>query len=82
MRLVTNEASCLFVIEDEGVGIKEEHIKKIFHKFYQVDDSRRQEGNGLGLTLAKKILDISGGEIFVETLPDRGCRFTVKLHIE
>ncbi len=66
-------------IDDEGPGISEEEAKHIFDKFYQTDSSHKQEGNGLGLALVKRIIALSDGQIHVENLPDAGCRFTVIL---
>lgn len=77
MRLNKEKDTLVFIIEDEGPGIPKECQKKIFNKFYQTDDSRKQEGNGLGLTLVKKIVDLHEGKIKVENLPQKGCRFTV-----
>ena len=56
----------IFIIEDEGPGIPDDAKKRIFDKFYQHDNSRKQEGHGLGLPLAKRILSLCGGEIAVE----------------
>lgn len=81
MRLNKEKNTFVFIIEDEGPGIPKECQKKIFNKFYQIDDSRKQEGNGLGLTLVKKIVDLQEGKIKVENLPQKGCRFTVILPI-
>ena len=69
----------VFAVEDCGPGITEEAQKHIFDKFYQADPSHKQEGNGLGLTLVKRILTIEKGEIRAENLPRGGCRFTVTL---
>ena len=69
----------VFTVEDEGPGIPPEAQKHIFDKFYQGDSSHREEGNGLGLALVKRILNVCGGEIAQENLPGRGCRFTVRL---
>ena len=79
MRLRKEEDNYVFVIEDEGPGIPEEYQQKVFHKFYQADDSRKQEGSGLGLALVKKIVDLYHGEIEIENLPQKGCRFTIIL---
>ncbi len=69
----------IFVIEDSGPGLSEEAQKRIFDKFYQADSSHRQEGNGLGLALVKRVLAIEGGDIQVENRPQGGCSFTVTL---
>ena len=69
----------VFEVEDEGPGVPEEERQRIFHKFYQMDSSHKQEGNGLGLALVKQIVDGCGGVISVDTLPERGCRFSVTL---
>ena len=68
-----------FIIEDEGPGIDEESIKFIFNKFYQTDTSHKSDGNGLGLSLVKKIVDLCNGSIIVENKENTGCRFTVIL---
>lgn len=79
LRLCSNIDSVMFTIEDNGPGISEEAMKHIFDKFYQGDSSHRQEGNGLGLSLVKKIVDLYDGDINVGNLPDKGCRFTIVL---
>lgn len=71
-----------FSVMDQGEGVKEEDKKHIFNKFYQSDTSHKQQGNGLGLSLVKKIVDIYEGEIELENLTPNGCRFTVKLPCE
>ena len=70
----------IFTIDDQGEGISEDSKKHIFDKFYQGDSSHKQEGNGLGLALVKRILMITGGEIYAENLPEGGCRFSVILY--
>ena len=79
VRLFEKENKIHFFIEDEGAGLSEEAKKHIFDKFYQADTSHKQEGNGLGLALVKRILAMTGGEVFAENLPVKGCRFTVIL---
>lgn len=78
IKLYKEEQRIIFTVEDNGPGICEESKKHIFDKFYQIDSSHKQEGNGLGLALVKKILDTCQGIVFVENL-ETGCRFTVKL---
>lgn len=79
IRLVGQENRILFTVENAGPALSEEAQKHIFDKFYQADSSHRQEGNGLGLALVKRILVIENGRIGVENLPEGGCRFTVTL---
>ncbi|MBP3703925.1 MAG: HAMP domain-containing histidine kinase [Clostridia bacterium] len=78
VQLTQTPGTIRFSVEDSGPGISEEAAKHIFDKFFQGDSSHKEEGNGLGLALAKKIVTISGGEIFAENIPG-GCRFTVLL---
>ena len=71
-----------FVIDDCGPGIDAEVRKRIFDKFYQADSSHKDEGNGLGLALVKRILAFENGEITVENIPGGGCRFAVVLKVK
>lgn len=79
IRLAREGEQIRFTIEDSGPGLSEEAQKHLFDKFYQADSSHKEEGNGLGLALVKKILAISGGTIRAENIPGGGCRFTVLL---
>ena len=81
IRLSLQDEGVIFTIEDNGPGISEDAKKHIFDKFYQGDSSHKEEGNGLGLALVKRILAIAGGEISVENMAGGGSRFTVKLKI-
>ena len=77
--LAKKSKKLIFTIEDQGPGLSEEAQKHIFDKFYQADTSHKQEGNGLGLALVKRILDIEKGLITAVNIPEGGCRFTVTL---
>jgi len=70
-------------VTDSGVGIASEHLPRIFERFYRVDASRSREsgGVGLGLAIAKHIAQAHQGEIFVESEPGKGTKFTVLLPI-
>ena len=79
IKLENGEENIAFTVADCGPGISKSAQKHIFDKFYQADSSHKQEGNGLGLALVKRIVDMSGGEISAENRPDSGCRFKVIL---
>lgn len=69
----------LFIIRDYGAGMTGEIKDRIFEKFYQGDRSHSKEGNGLGLPLVRKILELYNGEISVESKVKEGSIFIVKL---
>lgn len=66
-------------VSDNGCGMNERTIKRIFDKFYQADSSHATKGNGLGLALVKRVIDLLNGEISVESAPNVGSAFTVRL---
>lgn len=79
IQLTEEEDAIRFSIEDSGPGLSEEALKHIYDKFYQGDSSHKEEGNGLGLSLVKRILSLENGTIQAENLSAGGCRFTVAL---
>lgn len=66
-------------IADQGDGMSEDIQKHIFEKFYQGDPSRKAEGNGLGLALVKRILELCHGSVSVKSAPGKGAAFEVTL---
>ncbi len=71
----------IVVLRDDGCGMDEETQRHIFDKFYQGDSSHATRGNGLGLALVKRIMELSGGEISVESAPGKGSCFTIALPV-
>lgn len=74
-----SETHLFVTISDQGDGMSEETQKHIFEKFYQGDSSRKAEGNGLGLALVKRIVDLCKGSVKVESRLHQGAAFTVEL---
>ena len=77
--------SAFFLVQDFGVGIKDEDISKIFDRFYRSDSSRvkdQADGYGLGLSIAKSIVEMHKGKIWVESKLGEGSTFKVELPIK
>lgn len=74
---VSSSGGCVSVsVRDSGAGMDEETQKHIFDKFWQGDASRSVSGNGIGLSIVKRIAQIAGGEIRVQSEPGKGSTFT------
>ena len=68
-----------FSVKDNGIGMDEKTKSKIFDRYYQGDRSHKTDGNGLGLAIVQKIVDLCGGKIDVGSEPDKGSFFLVTL---
>lgn len=69
-------------ITDDGIGIDNKKLEKIFERFYQADSSRSNEGTGLGLAMVKEIANLHNGSITVESEVGKGSTFTYKMKKE
>lgn len=77
-----NEQEVRVRITDNGIGMDKATAERIFEKFYQGDSSHATGGNGLGLAMVKRIVELCGGRIRVKSELDKGTQFTVYLPIE
>jgi PAS domain S-box-containing protein len=76
-----DEASVRFEISDQGVGIRKEHLPRLFEKFYRADDPavRRTPGTGLGLYIVRNLVTMLGGQVSVRSRYGKGTVFVVSL---
>lgn len=73
------DGEIIAAVTDHGPGMDEKTKAHIFEQFYQGDTSHRSQGNGLGLAMVRKIVDLHGGKISVDSSPGNGSSFTVIL---
>ena len=68
-------------VSDEGPGIPDEDLSRVFERFYRVDKSRARDpgGTGLGLAIVKHLVELHGGSVRAENGPERGARFTITI---
>ncbi|MBN1990455.1 MAG: response regulator [Bacteroidales bacterium] len=75
--MVPNNATILFYVRDTGIGLSQEKINVIFERFRQGDETitKQYGGTGLGLAISKKLVELMGGRIWVESEPEKGSTF-------
>lgn len=83
IRVNTNKNHALFSVQDTGVGMTHEQLKKVFNEFQQADSSVAGSygGTGLGLSISKQLVEMMGGDISVLSEPGKGTTFTANLPI-
>lgn len=82
LRTITGSKPTVSItVQDTGIGIPDEHKKLIFDRFYRIDKARSREegGSGIGLSIAKWIVNAHGGTIKVESTPGQGSSFVIQL---
>lgn len=81
IEVLENETDFILRISDTGIGIEEEHLSRLFERFYVVDKSRsrRMGGTGLGLSIVKHIVNLHKGEIEVISAKDEGTTFVISI---
>jgi len=81
VRCIREAGSYVTMVTDTGIGIKGEDLERLFEPFHQIDSglSRKYEGTGLGLSICKKMIELMGGSIRVESSPGKGSTFAFTL---
>jgi two-component system phosphate regulon sensor histidine kinase PhoR len=82
IRLFRNSNGVITEVEDEGIGIAKDNLAKIFEEFYRVEQRESGDitGTGLGLTVAREIVESHGGKILVDSVIGKGSKFSVILY--
>ena len=84
VRAWADEQGATLAVQDSGVGIAPDDLPHVFERFYRADPSRSRAdgGSGLGLAIVKQIVEAHGGQVEVQSLPEQGATFTVRLPVE
>jgi len=79
IKLTNSDKGVRLLVRDNGIGMDEQTTARIFDKFYQADPSHTETGNGLGLSIVKRIVDLCGGRIEVRSRQNTGSEFDIWL---
>ncbi len=79
LRLARERAGVVFSVIDSGPGMSEEECARVFERFEQTEQGRRERGTGLGLSICRELVTLMGGRIDVQSQPGSGCAFHVHL---
>lgn len=81
---IPNRGCYEFVFEDNGIGMSEEFLTRIFEPFARADDERvaKQQGTGLGMPITRNIIRMMSGDIKIESKPEQGSKFTATIFLE
>jgi two-component system phosphate regulon sensor histidine kinase PhoR len=81
VRAAQDETGITLSVQDQGYGIDEKHLERLFERFYRVDKgrSRQEGGTGLGLAIVKHIAQAHGGTVSVKSTYGEGSTFTIRL---
>ena len=84
VRATTADRHVVIAVRDQGCGIPQEHLSRIFERFYRVDRARSRKlgGTGLGLSIVKHIVNVHRGKVTVESMPGRGSTFKIHLPVD
>ena len=77
--VVANDEQCRFAVRDQGIGIPEADIPRLFQSFFRASNADQIKGSGLGLAVVKKALDVQNGTIEVQSQLGRGTKFVVRV---
>ena len=75
-----SDGQFIFCVRDNGIGISKKHHDEVFNLFARLNDAEEYPGNGIGLAICKKIVELHNGKIWVESLPGHGSNFYFKLN--
>jgi len=79
VRIRTNDQFCWVTVEDKGIGMAPEEVQRIFDPFYRATNAVGYEGFGVGLSIGRRIMDLHGGRMSVDSELNSGSRFTIQL---